>query len=213
MGGSGSGRGYQGGKATTYDMRKLDVRRLQRDGLLQPGLAFGWQWTCNGEELASIQIRTEVDRVMLSYRSRNNGGEWQPMEYPVTLEWTPCHLGGRRAWFHCPARGCGQRVAILYGGTIFACRHCHKLSYPCQRETADDRAARRADTIRRRLSWEPGILNGEGGKPKGMHWRTFERLTAEHDAFVRVSLAGMAARLGLIERRLDGVGDALHPKS
>jgi hypothetical protein len=45
-----------------------------------------------------------------------------------------------------------------------------------------------------------------------MHWRTFERLTAEHDAFVGVSLAGMAARLGLIERRLDGMGAALHPE-
>jgi hypothetical protein len=45
-----------------------------------------------------------------------------------------------------------------------------------------------------------------------MHWRTFGRLTAEHDAFVGVSLAGMAARLGLIRRRLDGIGDALHPE-
>jgi hypothetical protein len=67
-------------------------------------------------------------------------------------------------------------VAILFGGSIYACRHCHKLVYQCQRETDDDRAARRADTIRRRLGWEAGILNGEGDKPKGMHWRTFERL-------------------------------------
>jgi hypothetical protein len=89
MGGFGSGRG-QGGKDTTSDMQTLDIRRLQRDGLLDPGRAFGWQWTRNGEQVASIQIRTEVDRVMLSYRSRNNGGEWQPMEYPVDLEWTPC---------------------------------------------------------------------------------------------------------------------------
>jgi len=29
-----------------------------------------------------------------------------------------------------------------------------------------------------------------------MHWRTFERLTAEHDAFVEQSFAGMALRLG-----------------
>ena len=64
MGGFGSGR-RQGGKDTTSDMRMLDVRRLQRDGLLTPGRAFGWQWTRNGEEVASIQIRTEIDRVML----------------------------------------------------------------------------------------------------------------------------------------------------
>ncbi len=209
MGGIGSGRRYQGGKNTTSDMRTLDIRRLQRDGLLTQGRAFGWHWTCNGEEVASVQMRTEADRVILNYRSRSNGGEWQPMEYPVYLEWSPCNLGGRRAWFRCPAQGCGRRVAILFGGSIFACRHCHKLAYQCQRETDDDRACRRADTIRRRLGWEPGILNGEGSRPKGMHWRNFERLKAEHDAFVGVSLAGMAVKLGLMERQLIRIGDDL----
>jgi hypothetical protein len=136
--------------------------------------------------------------VILNYRSRS-GGEWQPVEYPVYLEWTPCNFGGRRAWFVCPARGCGRRVAILYGGSIFACRHCHRLAYPSQRETWDDRAARRADRIRARLGWERGILNAKGLKPKGMHWRTFERLEAEHDAFVDAAVAGMVERLGLMK--------------
>ena len=206
MGGMGSGRRYQGGKDTTSDMRALDVRRLQRDGLLTPGRAFGWQWTRNGNDVASIQMRTEADRVILNYRSRSNGGEWQPMEYPVYLEWTSLHFGGRRVWFLCPARGCGKRVAILYGGSTFACRHCYKLAYGCQRESDDERAARRAETIRRRLGWEPGILNGDGRKPKGMHWRTFERLKATHDAYVDVSLAGMAQRFGLVNRRIGDLG-------
>ena len=205
MGGSGSGRRYQGGKDTTSDMRTLDVRRLQRHGLLQPGRAFGWQWTRNGEELASIQIRTEADRVMLSYRSRNNGGEWQPMDYPVYLEWTPCQLGSRRAWFRCPASGCGRRVAILYGGTIFACRHCYRLVYASQREADDDRARRRAEKIRRRLGWPAGIANPDGGKPKGMHWRTFERLTAAHEACAEASLAGVVKWLESMQRRQRGV--------
>lgn len=206
MGGIGSGRRYQGGKDATSDTRPLDIRRLQRDGVLTPGRAFGWQWTVNGKEVASIQIRTEADRVILNYRSRSNGGEWQPLEYPVYLEWTGCNLGGQRAWFLCPAQGCGRRVAILYGGSIFACRHCQKLAYECQRETDDDRAARRADTIRRRLGWKPGILNGPGGQPKGMHRRTFERLKAEHDAFVNASLTGMAQRIGLMNQRLSDWG-------
>ena len=204
MGGFGSGRG-QHGKNTTSDMRALDIRRLQRDGLLTPGRTFGWNWLRNGEEVASIQTRTEVDRVILNYRSRSNGGEWQAMEYPVTLEWTPCNLGGRRAWFLCPARGCGRRVAILFGGSIFACRHCHKLAYQCQRETDDDRAMRRADTIRRRLGWGAGIANPEGGKPKGMHRRTFERLRNEYRTFANASWAGIAERLGLIEKRLEAM--------
>jgi hypothetical protein len=49
-------------------------------------------------------------------------------------------------------------------------------------------------------------LNGYGGKPTGMHWRTYERLTAKHDAFVNASLAGMAQRLGLVNQRLDSLG-------
>jgi hypothetical protein len=40
-----------------------------------------------------------------------------------------------------------------------------------------------------------------------MHRRTpFERLKAEHDAFVNVSLMGMAKRLGLVNRRLNMLG-------
>ncbi|MGX2042247.1 hypothetical protein ACWJKU_19275 [Methylocaldum sp. MU1018] len=206
MGGIGSGRRYQRGKDTTSNMLSLDIRKLQRDGLLTPGRAFGREWTVNGEEVASIRMRTEVDRVILSYRSRSNAGEWQPMEYPVYLEWTGLHFGGQRAWFLCPARGCGRRVAILFGGSIFACRHCHKLAYECQRETDDARAMRRADTIRQRLGWGAGIANPEGGKPKGMHWRTFERLKAEYAAFANASWAGMAERLGLMNRRLESLG-------
>lgn len=60
------------------------------------------------------------------------------------------------------------------------CRHCHRLTYASTRETDDDRASRRANKIRRRLGWEPGILNAENGKPKGMHWDTYWRLVARH---------------------------------
>ena len=202
MGGFGSGRG-QHGKDTTSDMRALDIRQLHRDGLLTPGQFYGWNWLCNGKKVASIQIRTEADRVILSYRSRSNGGEWQTMEYPVYLEWTGCNLGGKRAWFLCPAQGCGRRVARLYGGSVFACRHCHSLAYECQRETDVDRAMRRADTIRRRLGWPAGIANPIGGRPKGMQWRTYLRLLNEYNDFAKASWAGMASRLGLMNRRLE----------
>ena len=102
MGGWGSGRG-QSGKDTTSDYRALDVRRLQRDGLLTPGRSFGWNWTRDGETVASIQIRAETDRVILNYRHKSGGSDWQPMDYPVRLAWTDCTLGGRRAWLICPA--------------------------------------------------------------------------------------------------------------
>ena len=210
MGGMNSGRRDQSGKSTTGDYRALDVRRLQRDGLLSAGKSFGWSWTRNGEKVASINVRTEADRVILDYKHRSGGGEWKSENYPVRVEWTPCNYGGSRAWFRCPAVGCGRLVAILYGGTIFACRHCYKLAYACQRENLDDRATRRADKIRDRLKWEPGILNGYGIKPKGMHWRTYQRLTIQHDAHVDISLNHMAWRMRLIEARLGDIGGDLN---
>lgn len=128
---------------------------------------------------------------------------------------TPEEAQARRVvgavWFHCPAQGCGRCVAKLYlGGAIFACRHCYRLAYSSQRENLDDRATRRADKIRERLKWEPGILNGHGIKPKGMHWRTYQRLTAKHDALVDVSLKCMARRFELTERGLAGVEELLN---
>jgi hypothetical protein len=66
------------------------------------------------------------------------------------------------------------------------------------REDVGSRAARRADKLRARLGWEPGILNGNGSKPKWMRWRTFERLAVEHDAFVKRSMHAVALKFGLL---------------
>jgi len=198
MGGIGSGRRWHfHANKTIEEFRSLDVRRLQRDGYLKPNLSFGWQWSRNGERVAWINVRTDFDRIVLDYRHRSNGKEWKDESYPVLLQWTLCNFGGKRPWFICPVSGCGRRVAILYGGRIFACRHCHQLAYPSQRETYDDRAARRADKVREKLGWEPGILNGRSWtKPKGMHQRTFERLLREHDSLISEALSGFSQRFG-----------------
>jgi hypothetical protein len=68
-------------------------------------------------------------------------------------------------------------------------------------EQIDERTVRKADRLPDKLGWEPGILNGNGIKPKGMHWRTFERLKAENDALVGESLT--AKRFGLLDRFMD----------
>src|SRR5262245_29230451 len=199
MGGSGSGNRWRyGTKSTTDDYRRLDVRRLAKMGVLRAGYSGGCQWTSDGEVIASIQMRTEADRIILNYQHRGGGEEWKDEQYPVRIVHTPCHLGGSRPWFICPALGCGRRVAILDGGAIFACRHCYQLAYASSREDAGNRATRRADRLRARLGWEPGILNGEGDKPKWMRWRTFERLAAEHDELVRRSMQEIMARFEVL---------------
>lgn len=199
MGGSGSGcRWHYGARDTVEDCRSIDVRRWKRGGMLTPGRWFNWQWSRNGEVVANINVRAEAGRVLLSYRIRQGGGDWESVEEPVTLDTTPGTYGGHRVWFRCPAVGCGRRVAILYGGGIFACRHCYRLAYASTREDAGGRATRRADRLRARLGWEPGILNGEGGKPKWMRWRTFERLAAKHDDLVGQSMQAMMLKFGLL---------------
>tara|TARA_R110002049_G_scaffold291383_2_gene475296 strand:- start:1590 stop:2192 length:603 start_codon:yes stop_codon:yes gene_type:complete len=198
MGGIGSGR-YSYGSAynTTDNCCSIDVRRWRRDGLLDGDQSFSWNWSRRGQTIASIWVRTEPSRVTLTYQYCIDQENWRDQSYPIYLDWTPCHLSGQRPWFLCPADGCGRRAAILYAGRIFSCRHCCHLAYPSQRETADDRAGRRADKIRDKLGWEPGFLNGDGWKPKGMHWQTYERLTAEHDAYVEEAMTGIERRLGI----------------
>jgi hypothetical protein len=178
----------------------LDIRKIARSGLLIPGSSFGWQWTVNARPVASIRIRVDRESLVLSYRMKSTG---EVVEQRVQTPTTPCHLGGQRHWFTCPR--CSKRVAVLYApGRYFACRHCGGLGYATQKEGAGDRAATRADKLRKRLGWEAGILNGPGGKPKGMHWKTFLRLKSQHDALVQISLQDMARQFGILQKLLDG---------
>ena len=189
MGGYGSGRKY--GKRTTNNMWRLDVYYLHKQGLLESGRTSTMSWSRNGEKLASIDIRAEAGRIILQYHTRpQGGGEWEAKKYPVALEWTACHFGGQRPWFLCPC--CDRRVAVLYGGSIYACRHCHDLAYSCQREQTHDRLLSRVQKVRDRLGWE----KKHGSKPKGIHWRTFERLIREHDRCDAALWGAVAEKFG-----------------
>jgi hypothetical protein len=187
-------------------MHRMDIRRLQRDGLLTPGRAFGWQWTVCGKEVASIQIRTEVDRVILNYRNRSNGGEWQTDGIPGAAG-----MDGLQAWGAIVLGSFARRKDA--GGAWRLCSAAQSslagivTSWPMSAsgKLMMIERLRRAGTIRRRLGWQAGIANPTGDKPKGMHWQTFWRLKAEHDAFANASWAGMAERLGLLSRRLSGI--------
>jgi hypothetical protein len=200
MGGRGSGRRWHlSSKNTTEDYRALDIRYLQRRGLLAAGRAFSMDWLRNDKKIASIQVRTEINQIILSYRHRRGDADWQSTEYAVRLDWTSCNYGGQRAWFRCPAAGCGRRAAILYGGSIFACRHCHDLVYTCQREQQCDRITRKLDKIRERLDWQPGFLNGSGSRPKGMRQRTYARLFTEQQVLAENALRAIGLQLGITE--------------
>src|SRR5206468_456360 len=100
---------------TVESCRSLDINKLQRSGCLEPGWAGAWQWTRDGQQIACINLRAEVDRLHLSYRVRVAGGEWQDVGETIGLIRVPCRFGGNRPYFVCPgavnASYCGRRVA------------------------------------------------------------------------------------------------------
>ena len=195
MGGFGSGRSSGFGRDTVESCRSIDVNRLHREGCLEPSWRGGWQWTQDGEKVASITLRAEDDRLCLSYRIRIAGGEWEDVTEPVPIIRVPCRFGGIRPYFLCPGVvngvACGRRVAKLYGpGRYFLCRRCYRLAYASQSEDAWDRTLRKANKIRMRLGGDPGMAAPFPERPKGMWRRTYDRL--RDDAFEAEILADQA---------------------
>ena len=184
MGGTGSG-GYahQRIKGTVTNDRALDIRYWQREGMMKPGRRFEVRWGQQGALTLGIAVQVEEQQVILAYRYSRSDGSLMLVEYPITLDWTPCPFGGRRPWFRCPTEDCGKRVAILYqGGSHFACRHCQQLAYSSQRENDIDRNLRRASKIKRKLSNRDHAPTSCPDKPKGMRWRTYQGLLSDANA-------------------------------
>jgi hypothetical protein len=142
--------GDRRGICESYD--SVDIRELYRDG------RSPLKWPA-----ASWPDRTKADAIML------------PLQC-VSVVWTRCPFGGSRPWFVCPTPDCGRRVAKLYGGEEFACRHCHGLVYASQRQGPTGRGIRRAQKIRMRLGGTSDLTKPFPQKPRGMHWRTYNRL-------------------------------------
>ena len=181
MGGLGSGRPSGSGRGTVEACRSIDVNRLHREGCLRAGSAGGWQWTRDGEAVASINLRAEADRLHLTYRVRIAGGEWEDVVETVRIVRVACRFGGVRPYFICPGVvngiACGRRAAKLYGpGRYFLCRHCYRLGYASQIEEPMDRAMRRVNKLRRRLGGESGMAAPFPARPEGMWRKTYDRL-------------------------------------
>jgi hypothetical protein len=213
VGGGGSGSWYRfNTKTTVEECRSLDVRRLHREGQLQPGHRFSWSWSRAGRQTASIAGvvlgASRPEWVVLMFRHRGGpSAEWEDVQQPVALEWTPCNFGGERPWFICSGvvNGvrCGRKVAVLHAaGKWFLCRHCYDLGYETQREDKTYRAFRRAQKIRERLGGSANMTESFPEKPKGMHRRTYERLFWEHHEAELEQLASMREWLDKMESKL-----------
>lgn len=198
MGGYGSGTWYRSNsKRTTESQHRIDVRLLKKWGYLNGSMFIGaWSWSSGGRPTGSINYRVDSEGMVFSYRNRPCGGEWESVEQTILFDRTPCHYGGHRHWFLCPR--CYRRVTVLYGaGKYFYCRHCYGLTYTSQQEHFGDRMMRKARKIRRQMDPDNTVFDLFPLKPKGMHWKTYDRLRME---------AEHAATIGfeLWQRKLDG---------
>jgi hypothetical protein len=222
MGGYGSGR--RAGRATVEGCRslKLDVNAVVRK--LRPplrGLGEGetfkaryqWAWTIRGDDAPwatvalSLALGRDSGEARLVFDIGHTHRRTGPQDQRVELESTPCHFGGRRWWWICPATG--RRCATLYlpnGGTQFLSRGrgAYRLAYASQREDPSGRSHGRLRRLSRKLgSTYTGPDDVPGTKPKWMRWRTYDRMVAEwedevgllDDLFV-ASVERLADRLG-----------------
>lgn len=204
MGGFGSGNWCRwSSKGTTEANNRIDIRYLKKQGSLTPGTIGALSWSCGDEPSGSIRYITYHDRIELIYRSRDPGGEWEDVEYPGYFDETDCHYGGTRQWFLCPGLNCNRRVGVLYGaGKYFLCRHCHNLAYSSQTEDRANRSARKSRKIIEKLGGDP-YSDFLPDKPKGMHWRTYDRSIRKAEFYQDLSWQYVEQWLGNFRAGID----------
>ena len=197
MGGSGSGNYLRWGtKSITGSQHRVDIRWMRQQGRLEQGTSGWLSWSLNDKQTGVISYRVEANCLILNYRYRPSGGEWEDVQETVMFDWTACNYGGKRAWLLCP--NCDRRVAVLYGaGRYFLCHHCYNLTYGSQQESMPDRLMRKARKIRARLGASNNLMESILFKPKNMHQKTFDRLRREADHANDLSLIIMGQRLGI----------------
>lgn len=173
MGGFGSGRYTRlNTKTRVEEALGLDVRTLQREGKLRPGPAFFRRWLCDGREVARRAFLPGPDALTVLR-------EGKPAEF-LRLEWTPCHYGGARPWWRCPA--CDGRCALVYDAVgIFACRQCNDLKHRTTQENRGNRLILKAQRLGARMG-RRSLCDPGQGKPYRMHWRTYVRLRRRFEA-------------------------------
>lgn len=183
-GGSRYGAGRPGWHVRAEVCRRIDVRQWSREGALIPGGGGVWVW----RDSKDASFRVDGDTAILHHDLTG-----RPMTQRLPILRTPCHLGGQRSWWGCPA--CARRVAVLFLRPAgFACRRCAQVAYTSQTECATDRAERR---LRRAGAY----LGPRGVRPKGMRLATYRAALDRLDAAEQGRLQVMAAAVEKLSGR------------
>jgi len=196
LGGSGSGRPWGLGASKCEDHSSIDLAWLNRQGILK---RYGWTtitWSRGGEKTGSIQVKAEQRGLRLSYRTRDWGGEWEPIEELIPFSYSATNFDGRRRWFRCPS--CGRDCRVLYGGKVYRCRRCYGLKYQSQYEPGFGRALSQAQKIREKLGGYLCVDDPFPPRPRYMHWKTYRRLKAKEAKLAQRYTLGLCARFGIL---------------
>ena len=207
MGGVGSGKYFRHSARDTVESRRaIDVRKLKKDGCLEPGKFFTQKWTYwDGATSSTINIRVEIGKLFLEYQTKEyHEKEWSNVVEPISLDWSPCHFGRDRPWFVCPSRSCRKRSAKLFSGRGgYLCRKCQNLAYESTRENDGFRAMSRAQAIRIKLGGSGSLHSPFPDKPKGMHWRTYEKMAGDAHRNSSIGFEAMAEQQEKLENILN----------
>jgi hypothetical protein len=211
MGGYGSTRwGRHFPKMTADSGLRLAMSTMIRNGQVKPGKwligILWWRNSNTGEAVASIGYEINMENLEGAYMRLQYNVNGQPMDYRVTLKSTRPHYGGIRWWFLCPKTG--GRAAKLFlppGATLFASRSAHGLGYSSQREKDYERTMTKCQAIRMQLGGSGSMGEPIPDKPKGMWWRTYERLRKRASIYERASWSGLDSILSRHDMRLDNL--------
>lgn len=136
------------------ECKRLDAGWFQRHNYLLAGVQTPGRsnWSTGPGRESSITWTASAAGLWLSYTVTPWGGEKRDYNYQVRISYSDLPRGGRRAWFLCPAVGCGRRCKLLYmppSAQIFACRQCHDLAYTAQQDRSE---------LGKRDSWVEGEI-------------------------------------------------------
>jgi hypothetical protein len=146
------------------DCRILEIARLYRCGLLNPGQAT-WEWELPGEPRSTAVIVTEPDVVRLENQR-------------LPFEWKPCKpTRGADPLWRCP--GCDRRCRKLYSppGGLFQCRGCWELEYRIWHEPPLVRRLRYVGQIGVPLAGSP--VGGQVPPPNRQRKRSREKVARQ----------------------------------
>jgi hypothetical protein len=185
-------------KKTTDSQDSIDIRWLKKQNCLHSGASGQLYWTNRGEKTGSISYSVKEHKMILNYRHRSNGGDWEDVEQIIHITKTPCHYGGYRKWFQCP--NCLKRVAILYGTRkYFLCRHCYNLTYNSSNASPIQRIFDKAEKLRKKKlgAASEGFMDLIPQRPKGQHRSTYNRIVDEICRLEDVGNASVFAKYGI----------------